>query len=76
MNLWWGLFASNVLFSRWCAWKADRADNLEELRDAVGQYMICDSLEIAAAGAAVFFVVRLTAMQERKTLEGPYRPAL
>ncbi|WP_231905572.1 DUF4328 domain-containing protein [Streptomyces davaonensis] len=76
VNLWWGLFASNVMFSRWCALKFDRADNLEELRAAVVQYMFCDTLEIAAAGAAVFFVVRLTAMQQRKILEGPYRPAL
>ena len=51
------------------------ADDLAELRQAAVQYMICDSLEILAAGAAILFVLRLSALHERKVLEGPYSPA-
>ncbi|GLW47300.1 hypothetical protein Stsp02_29620 [Streptomyces sp. NBRC 14336] len=76
VNLWWALFAGNALFSRWCAARFDSADDLAELRQAAVQYMICDSLEILAAGAAILFVLRLSAMHERKVLEGPYGPAL
>ncbi|MGP4086691.1 DUF4328 domain-containing protein [Streptomyces sp. KR55] len=76
VNLWWGLFVFNTLLSRYAARHFDRADTLVELRDAVMQYMVSDALEIAAAGAAVYFVVRLTAMHWRKTTEGPYLTAV
>ncbi|MFE6358756.1 DUF4328 domain-containing protein [Streptomyces sp. NPDC057806] len=76
VNIWWGLFVSNVLFSRYAAMRFDTADNLTELRDAVRLYLICDSLEILAAGAAAFFAVRLTAMRDRKITQGPYLAAV
>ncbi|MGW0333646.1 hypothetical protein ACWD0J_17540 [Streptomyces sp. NPDC003011] len=34
--------------------------------------MAADALHIAAAAAAAYFVVRLTAMQRYKATEGPY----
>ncbi|WP_244187914.1 DUF4328 domain-containing protein [Streptomyces regalis] len=76
VNLWWGLFASSTLLGRYADRKFGRADTLVEVRDAVTQYMVSDALEIAAAGAAVYFVVRLTAMQWQKTTEGPYLTAM
>jgi hypothetical protein len=72
VNLWWGLFAAHLLFSRYAAFRLDRSESVLEVRDAVVQYLVSDTLEVAAAGAAVYFAWRLTAMQERKITEGPY----
>jgi hypothetical protein len=72
VNLWWGLFASHVVFSRYAAFRLDRAESLNDLRAAVVQYLVCDALGVAAAGAAVYFAFRLTALQERKIVQGPY----
>ncbi|MGC0327659.1 hypothetical protein RKD23_000649 [Streptomyces sp. SAI-170] len=72
VNLWWGLFAGNVVLSRYCAYRFDRAENLFALRDALRMYLVCDALEVVAAGAAVYFAFRLTALQERKIAQGPF----
>jgi hypothetical protein len=39
------------------------------MRAGLGQYMAADALHIAAVTAAVYFVVRLTAMQRSKAAE-------
>jgi hypothetical protein len=76
VNLWWGLFVSSTLLSRFASSRYTDAESLTELRTAVTQYMAADVLEIAAAAAAVYFAVRLTAMQRLKATEGPYRTAV
>ncbi|MGW6743659.1 DUF4328 domain-containing protein [Streptomyces sp. NPDC055025] len=73
VNLWWGLFVFSMLFNRYARAKYDDAETLTEIRDGVAQYMTADALHIAAAAAAVYFVVRLTAMQRLKALQGPFR---
>ncbi|MEV0036335.1 DUF4328 domain-containing protein [Streptomyces sp. NPDC050804] len=73
VNLWWGLFVFGLLFNRYAGTKYDDAETLTEIRDGVVQYMTADVLHIAAAAAAGYFVVRLTAMQRLKALQGPFR---
>ncbi|MEV0976711.1 DUF4328 domain-containing protein [Streptomyces sp. NPDC049915] len=73
VTLWWSLFVCGILLDRFSATRYHRTENLAELRGAVGQYMIGDVLNVAAAVAAVYFAVQLTAMQRRKATEG--RPA-
>jgi hypothetical protein len=72
VNLWWGLFVTTTLFQRFAGQRYENADALSEIRDAVLQVMVGDILEVAAAAAAVYFAVRLTAMQRLKAAEGPY----
>ncbi|MFI9155194.1 DUF4328 domain-containing protein [Streptomyces sp. NPDC053367] len=72
VNLWWGLFVANVTLGRYSAFRLDTAEDLFALRDAVRQYLLCDTLEVLAAGAAVYFAFRLTALQERKAAQGPF----
>ncbi|WP_369167542.1 DUF4328 domain-containing protein [Streptomyces sp. R28] len=76
VNLWWALFAFSVLFNRYAGTKYKDAETLTEIRDGVVQYMAADVLHIVAAAAAVYFAVRLTAMQRLKAVDGPYRPAV
>jgi hypothetical protein len=76
VNLWWGLFVSSTVLTRFASSRYADAESLTELRTAVTQYMTADVLEIAAAAAAVYFAVRLTAMQQLKAAEGPYRTAV
>lgn len=66
VNLWWALFVSQTLLGRYASQEFSQANTLGEVRDAAMQYMVSDALEIAAAGAAVYFVVRLADMQQRK----------
>ncbi|MDN0199900.1 DUF4328 domain-containing protein [Streptomyces sp. S.PNR 29] len=75
VNLWWGLFVASALFRRYAGSRYEAAETLSEVRDAVVQYMAADVLDVAAAAAAVYFAVRLTAMQRLKAAEGPYRTA-
>ncbi|MFJ4467303.1 DUF4328 domain-containing protein [Streptomyces sp. NPDC089424] len=72
VNLWWGLFVITTLFNRYAGRSYQDAETLGEVRDAVLQVMAADVLDIAAAAAAVYFAVRLTAMQRLKATEGPY----
>ncbi|OKJ64286.1 hypothetical protein AMK29_19885 [Streptomyces sp. CB02261] len=63
VNLWWGTFAGSLLL-RWCSgYLHDRAHGLAEMVDAVTLGMTGDALNVVAAGAAGYFVVRLTRMQ-------------
>ncbi|MEU2897708.1 DUF4328 domain-containing protein [Streptomyces sp. NPDC001273] len=72
VNLWWSLFAGTALLGRYAAARLDNADSLTEISDAVTLYLAVDLLFVAAAGAAVVFAVRLTALQRLKATEGPY----
>ncbi|MFE9444822.1 DUF4328 domain-containing protein [Streptomyces sp. NPDC006602] len=76
VNVWWALFVSSTLFERYAGSRYDNAEGLAEVRAAVTQYMAADLLEIAAAVAAVYFAIRLTAMQRLKATEGPYGTAV
>ena len=70
VNLWWGLFVFSVLFNRYDAAKYKDAETLTDIRDAVVQYITADVVHIAAAAAAMYFAIRLTAMQRLKAIEG------
>jgi hypothetical protein len=72
VNLWWALFVATTLLGRVTAARLDAAKGPGQIRDAVLQYAALDLLYVAAAGAAAFFAIRLTAMQRRKVTEGPY----
>ncbi|MFB7371310.1 DUF4328 domain-containing protein [Streptomyces sp. NPDC056222] len=75
VNLWWGLFVTTTLFSRYALQGYRDAEVASEVRDAVLLVMAADILDIAAAAAAAHFAVRLTAMQRLKATEGPYGSA-
>lgn len=64
VNLWWGLFVAELVYGRYAVGRYRKAEGLLEIRDAALQVMAADVLQ-AAAGAAVYVVVRLTAMRER-----------
>ncbi|MFI7413970.1 DUF4328 domain-containing protein [Streptomyces sp. NPDC049627] len=66
VNLWWGLFVSSTLFGRYAASRYGNAETPAQVRSAVAQYVAADILDLAAAAAAVYFAVRLTAMQRLK----------
>ncbi|MFD7408699.1 DUF4328 domain-containing protein [Streptomyces sp. NPDC059866] len=75
VNVWWGLFVSSTLFGRYAGSRYEDAESIAEVRVAVMQYMAADVLDVAAAAAAVYFAVRLTAMQRLKATEGPWTAA-
>ncbi|MFD8965614.1 DUF4328 domain-containing protein [Streptomyces sp. NPDC059568] len=75
VNLWWGLFATTTLFSWYVGQRYENAEALDEIRDAVLQVVVADALDVAAAAAALYFAVRLTAMQRLKASEPPYGTA-
>ncbi|MFC8366424.1 MULTISPECIES: DUF4328 domain-containing protein [unclassified Streptomyces] len=72
VNLWWGLFVGTTLLGRFTAARLDMTDSLSGLSDAVTLYLAVDLLYAATAGAAVVFVVRLTALERLRVTEGPY----
>ncbi|MFH8582467.1 DUF4328 domain-containing protein [Streptomyces zaomyceticus] len=63
VNLWWGTFAGSLLLRWYSGFHHKRADGLAEMLDAVTLGMVGDALNVVAAGAAGYFVVRLTRMQ-------------
>ncbi|MFC8423226.1 DUF4328 domain-containing protein [Streptomyces sp. NPDC057236] len=73
VNLWWGLFVGTTLLSRYAAARFDMADSLTEISGIVTLFLTIDLLYVAAAGAAVVFVVRLTALERLRAAEEPYR---
>ncbi|SCF60702.1 MULTISPECIES: DUF4328 domain-containing protein [unclassified Streptomyces] len=75
VNLWWGLFVTATLFNRYVAQRYENAETLGEIRNAVLQVMLADTLDIAAVAAALYFVIRLTTMQRRKASEPPFGTA-
>lgn len=72
VNLWWGLFVGTTLLGRFTAARLDMTGSLSGLSDAVTLYLAVDLLYAATAGAAVVFVVRLTALERLRVTEGPY----
>ncbi|MGV2915410.1 DUF4328 domain-containing protein [Streptomyces alfalfae] len=71
VNAWWTLWVSNLLVSRWATRAYQDADDAEEIKSTVTQLMFSDALDIAAAVAAIVFVLRLTRMQDAKARSGP-----
>ncbi|MFG3343470.1 DUF4328 domain-containing protein [Streptomyces sp. NPDC048018] len=63
VNLWWGTFAGSLLFRWYSGFRHERADGLAEVLDAVNLGMAGDALNVVAAGAAGYFVIRLTRLQ-------------
>ncbi|WP_280871950.1 DUF4328 domain-containing protein [Streptomyces sp. MJP52] len=66
VRLWWSLFLAANLLSRHAALMFDIAQTFADLQTAVELYIVVDLLFVAAAGAAIHFAVRLTAMQRAK----------
>ncbi|WP_218042112.1 DUF4328 domain-containing protein [Streptomyces abyssomicinicus] len=73
VRLWWGLFLAANLLSRHAALMFDIAQTFADLQTAVELYIVVDLLFVTAAGAAIHFAVRLTAMQraEAAGADGP-----
>ncbi|MFE8941580.1 DUF4328 domain-containing protein [Streptomyces sp. NPDC007872] len=63
VNLWWGTFASSLLLRWYSGLRHDRASDLAEVRDAITLGIAGDALNVLAAGAAGYFVIRLTRFQ-------------
>ncbi|MFD6969942.1 DUF4328 domain-containing protein [Streptomyces sp. NPDC059949] len=62
VNLWWASFACSVMLGQYASLRYRRAEDLGAFVDAVTLGMVADALNIVAAGAAVYFAVRLTRM--------------
>ncbi|MFK0172268.1 DUF4328 domain-containing protein [Streptomyces sp. NPDC090306] len=78
LTLWWILFAGTTLFERFASSAYRSAVTLTRLRQALVEYMVVDAANIVAAGAAVYFVVRLTDLARRKAehASAPWGPAV
>ncbi|MEV0126425.1 DUF4328 domain-containing protein [Streptomyces sp. NPDC050703] len=74
VNAWWTLWVSNILVSRWATRAYQDAEDAEEIKSTVTQLMFSDALDIAAAVAAIVFVLRLTRMQDMKARFGAPHP--
>jgi hypothetical protein len=72
VNTWWALFVLGTLLNRYAGTSYKNAETLQEVESAVGWYLVADITSVAAAAAAVHFAVRLTTLQRRKAVEGPY----
>ncbi|GAA3868515.1 hypothetical protein GCM10023084_22100 [Streptomyces lacrimifluminis] len=71
VNAWWTLWLVAVLTRRLGSSAYNRAETLEEIRDAAGQVLFSDSVDIVAAVLAILVVLRLTRMQHEKAQHGP-----
>jgi hypothetical protein len=69
VRVWWSLFLAANLLSRHAALMFDIAQTFADLQTAVELYIVVDLLFVAAAGAAIHFAVRLTAMQRAEAAE-------
>ncbi|MCM2387495.1 DUF4328 domain-containing protein [Streptomyces albipurpureus] len=72
---WWGLFLLSNLVNTFARQRSLDAETLQQLQDAALQMIVADVLDIGAAAAAVYFVVRLTSRQRSKMAEGSHRAA-
>ncbi|MEV6106398.1 DUF4328 domain-containing protein [Streptomyces sp. NPDC051940] len=63
---WWALFVASTIIDRFSATAYNNAEEPDALSDAIGQMMLADVLDIAAAVLAILFVRKLTSMQEVK----------
>ncbi|MFJ8106987.1 DUF4328 domain-containing protein [Streptomyces sp. NPDC096132] len=71
VNVWWTAWILSLLADRAGSRMYDRAETATELGNAVRQLMFADGIDLAAAVLAILVVLRLTAMQNAKVLEGP-----
>ena len=71
VNAWWTLWLVAVFTRRLGSSAYNRAETLDEIRDAAGQVLVSDAVDIAAAVLAILVVLRLTRMQHEKGLRGP-----
>ncbi|MFF5182669.1 DUF4328 domain-containing protein [Streptomyces sp. NPDC000345] len=71
VNAWWTLWVLSLLADRAGSRMYARAETPSELHDALFQVMCADGLDLAAAVLAILVVLRLTAMQNTKALQGP-----
>ncbi|HET6860373.1 MAG TPA: DUF4328 domain-containing protein [Streptomyces sp.] len=77
LNVWWTMWVVSLLFSRVASKAYDRAEEADDLRDALDLLVIDGFLDIAAAVAAILFVRMLTRMQQLKAAGGSAkRPVL
>jgi hypothetical protein len=70
VRLWWSLYLASALIGRLTG--TSGSDTSAGLRDSAPLLMLSDGLEIVAAAAAAYFVVRLTTLQRKKAMEGWY----
>jgi hypothetical protein len=71
VNAWWTLWIISFLTGRLASLSWSHAHTARLLRNAAGQLLFSDAVDIAAAVLAIVVVVRLTRMQDRKALAGP-----
>ncbi|MEW2120297.1 DUF4328 domain-containing protein [Streptomyces sp. NPDC005474] len=71
VNAWWTLWLVALFTSRNDYGTFSRADTAETIRLAVGEALFSDAADLAAAVLAIFVVLRLTRMQDKKALQGP-----
>ncbi|MGW3666833.1 DUF4328 domain-containing protein [Streptomyces sp. NPDC005141] len=71
VQTWWTFWIIGLLANRASFTAYRKAETAQEIRDAVGQVMVADLLDIVTAGLAILVVLRLTRMQDRKAHEGP-----
>uniref|UniRef100_A0AAU1ZXY8 DUF4328 domain-containing protein n=1 Tax=Streptomyces sp. NBC_00093 TaxID=2975649 RepID=A0AAU1ZXY8_9ACTN len=71
VNTWWTLWILALLTNRAGYTAYRNADTAAEIQDAVGQVLLSDVADIAAAVLAILVVLRLTRMQHEKASLGP-----
>ncbi|MCW8377854.1 DUF4328 domain-containing protein [Streptomyces justiciae] len=71
VNTWWTFWTISLLSGRAASTAYRKAESADEIRDAVGQLMFSDAVDIVAAALAVVVVLRLNRMQYEKALAGP-----
>lgn len=71
VNTWWTLWIVALVTSRGGYTAYRNADTADEIQRAVGQVLLSDVVDIAAAVFAILVVLRLTRMQHEKASLGP-----
>ncbi|MFG2603690.1 DUF4328 domain-containing protein [Streptomyces sp. NPDC048514] len=71
VNAWWATWLVSLVAGRFASSRSERAGTAADMRDAARLMLVGDSLDIAGAVLCAVVVLKLTAMQGRKVLEGP-----
>lgn len=71
VNAWWTAWVIGLLAGRMSSTTYRRAETVAEIRQAVGQVLFADAVDIVAAVLAILFVLALTRMQDAKARSGP-----
>lgn len=74
LNAWWTMWLTTGIFGQIASRQYQAAEEPEKIKQAVVSLMASDLINIAAAVVAMFFVRRLTAMQDALARSGPGRP--